>query len=133
MAQTRKNKRKTQWKIPASVVLAFMAKNHEFLPTKENYGDFTTEEEIYRVRVTLWHEKKRFDLYKGLVTKQKIPAISEATLEELVAATTQKKYRERSSPPFSANKLCGATLAGNDGKPYVSEKNKAGTCIWIQK
>ena len=110
-----------------------MAKNHEFLPTKENYGDFTTEEEIYRVRVTLWHEKKRFDLYKGLVTKQNIPAISEATLTELVASSTQKKYRDRPSPPFSANKLCGATLAGNDGKSYVSEKNKADTCMWIQK
>jgi hypothetical protein len=76
-----------------------MAKNHEFLPTKENYGDFTTEEEIYRVRVTLWHEKKRFDLYKGLVTKQSIPAISEAMLTELVASSTQKKYRDRYSPP----------------------------------
>ena len=133
MAQTRKNRGKNRWKIPASVVLAFMAKNHDFLPTKENYGDFTTKEEIYRVRVTLWHEKKRFDLYKGLVAKQKIPAISEATLEELVAASTQKKYSDRSSPPFSANKLCGATLVGNDKKFYVSEKTKADTCMWIQK
>lgn len=132
MAVTRKNRFK-RVKIPASVVLAFMDKNHDFLPTVENYGDYTTKEEIYRVRVTLWHEKKRLDLYKALVKEHNIPSITEATLEELVAATTQKKYRERASPPFTANKLCGATLHGNDKKFYISEKTKAGTCMWIQK
>ena len=132
MALTRKNRSK-RVKIPASVVLAFMDKNHDFLPTVENYGDYTTKEEIYRVRVTLWHEKKRLDLYKALAAKQNIPSITEATLEELVAATTQKKYRERESPPFTANKLCGATLHGNDKKLYLSKKNKAGICMWIQK
>ena len=110
-----------------------MDKNHEFLPTKENYGDFTTQEVIYRVRVTLWHETKRIDVYKAIVKKQAIPALTEAALEKLVAASTQKKYRERSSPPFSAASLCGATLHGNDKNLYISEKTKAGTCKWIQK
>jgi len=122
MAQTRKLNKK---KIAPKVVLAFVAKNREYLPTVENYGDFTVEEEIYRVRLILWHTKITHDRYVKMAKEQKIPTISETVLKRLFKESTQKKYRERESPPFSANDLCGSTLSG-----YTSVKNKAGVCTW---
>ena len=43
---------------------------------------------------------------------------------------TIKKYISRNSPPYPANKCCGRTIKGNDGKMYKSVKNKSGTCQW---
>jgi hypothetical protein len=43
--------------------------------------------------------------------------------------STQKKYRDRDSPPFPANELCGSVIKGTDGK-YESVKNKKGVCSW---
>ena len=125
VTQTRKKKDK----IPANVVLLFMSENPEYLPTLENYGDFTIEEEIYRVRVTLSHETARLKRYTKMVKERTVPSISEKALASLVAATKQKKYRSRQSPPFSANELCGAVLKGNDKTLYLS-KNGA-VCIWV--
>ena len=63
VTQTRKKKDK----IPANVVLLFMSENPEYLPTLENYGAFTIEEEIYRVRVTFSHETARLKRYTKMV------------------------------------------------------------------
>ena len=43
---------------------------------------------------------------------------------------TTKKYTSRSSPPYPANKCCGKTLKGNDGKKYVSVPGSLGICAW---
>jgi hypothetical protein len=43
---------------------------------------------------------------------------------------TIKKYSERKSPPYPANKNCGKKLKGNDGNLYESKPNKNGVCSW---
>lgn len=43
---------------------------------------------------------------------------------------TLKKYKERGSPPFPANKHCGKKMVGNDGVTYLSKPNKNGVCAW---
>ena len=106
-----------------------MSENPEYLPSVENYGDYTTEEEIYRVRLVLWHAAAKLKKYVALAKERKVPSISEAVLVSLVDSATQKKYRERESPPFGANKLCGAILKGNNKKMYVSKK-RGGACVW---
>lgn len=45
-------------------------------------------------------------------------------------STTLKKYKERGSPPFPANKHCGKKKVGNDGVMYLSTPNKNGVCAW---
>jgi len=122
---TRKN-----GKIPANVVLTFVSENPEYLPSHENYGGYLTEEEIVRVRLILWDTKARRARFVALTKAQNVTNISEATLVSLMAASVQKKYRERSSPPFSAADLCGTTLKGNDGAMYSAVKNAAGVCAW---
>lgn len=124
-----KNLTRKRTKIPAAIVLVFMSENPEYLPTVENYGDFTVEEEIYRVRLILWHTASRLKRYSKLAKERKVPAISESILVSLVGATRQKKYKERESPPFGAGPLCGAILKGNDKTLYVSEK-RGKTCVW---
>jgi hypothetical protein len=123
--QTRKVKK--QFTVKPNVILAFMWKNKEFLPSLPNYGDFTIEEEIYRVRVSFWHDgKARYALYEKLAKKQAIPSLSEAKLQEILSDSTKAKYRDRKSPPFPANLLCGATFDG-----YISVKDVRGVCKWI--
>lgn len=118
-------------KIPANVVLTFLSENPEELPTLENYGDTLVEEDIFRVRLILWHTASKMNRYKALTKERKVPAISEAVLLDLVKATTQKKYRDRDSPPFGAGPLCGASLKGNDKSLWVSEK-RGKTCAWTK-
>lgn len=55
--------------------------------------------------------------------------ISQQDLLVIVQKAMTKKYKERSSPRFPANMLCGWILKGNDGKYYVSLKTKSG-CVW---
>lgn len=140
MSQTRKNVKKNviertkiqtrkNGKISSATVLVFMSENPEYLPSVENYGDYTTEEEIFRVRLVLWHTAAKLKRYVALAKERKVPSISEADLVSLVGAATQKKYRERESPPFGANKLCGALLKGNDKKMYMSKK-RGKVCVW---
>jgi hypothetical protein len=43
---------------------------------------------------------------------------------------SDKKYRERPSPPFPANQCCGEKMKGNDGRMYESRADKNGTCKW---
>ena len=43
---------------------------------------------------------------------------------------TKKKYSERKSPPYPANKNCGKKMAGNDGAMYESKPNKNNVCSW---
>jgi hypothetical protein len=116
-----------QWTIKPNIVLTFLSANPEYLPA---YGDDTTEEEIFRVRLILWHTKKRYELYAKRTKDQGVKNISEATLVAVVSASKQKKYRERDSPPFSANELCGSTLRGHDKQMYTSIKNTSNICSW---
>jgi hypothetical protein len=116
-----------QWTIKPNIVLTFLSANPEYLPT---HGDDTTEEDIFRVRLILWHTKKRYELYAKRTKDQGVKNISEATLVTIVSASKQKKYRERDSPPFSANELCGSTLRGNDKQMYTSIKNTSNICSW---
>jgi hypothetical protein len=43
---------------------------------------------------------------------------------------TLKKYKERKSPPYSANENCGKKMKGNDGLMYEAIKNKNNICVW---
>jgi hypothetical protein len=43
---------------------------------------------------------------------------------------TKKKYSERKSPPYPANKNCGKKMKGNDGNMYESKPNKNNVCSW---
>ena len=124
VSQTKKN-----GKLSAAVVLIFMSENPDYLPSLENYGDFTVEEVIYRVRLILWHDAAKRKRYVALAKERRVPSISEADLVSLLSTSIQKKYRERNSPPLGANKLCGATLKGNDKKLYTSEK-RGKACSW---
>ena len=130
-ATTRRESRKN-WKIPANVVLTFISENPEYLPSLENYGGFTIEENILRVRLMLWRTRIRFDRFVGFTKAQNVTNISETMLVSLLKASRQKKYRERGSPAFSAAALCGSMLKGNDGAMYQSVKNSAGVCSWIK-
>jgi len=127
IARTRIETRKN-WKINPNVVLTYISKNLEFLP---NLDDYTVEEEIFRVRLVLWHTKRTFERYSKMAKEQSVRGISEKTLVNLLAESQQKKYKERDSPAFSANDLCDSRLTGNDGKMYVSKRNKAGVCTWV--
>jgi hypothetical protein len=42
------------------------------------------------------------------------------------------KYKDRPSPPYPANDLCGKNKKGNDGNMYTSKKNKNGVCRWVK-
>ena len=44
---------------------------------------------------------------------------------------TQKKYTSRASPPYPANECCGLKKHGNDGRPWLSKRDKNGICKWI--
>ena len=121
--ETRKN-----WKINPNVVLTYISKNLEFLP---NLNDYTVEEEVFRVRLILWHTKITFDRYSKMAKEQSVRNISEKTLVNLLAESQQKKYKERDSPAFSANLLCGSRLVGNNGAMYESLRNKGGVCTWV--
>lgn len=41
-----------------------------------------------------------------------------------------KKYLTRDSPPYPANKHCGETKKGNDGKMYTAIPDKNNICRW---
>ena len=41
-----------------------------------------------------------------------------------------KKYMNRKSPPYPANKMCGQKRLGNDDNVYHSKPNKNGICTW---
>jgi hypothetical protein len=43
---------------------------------------------------------------------------------------TLKKYKNRKSPPYPANKNCNKILVGNDGNKYISKPNKNNICSW---
>jgi len=49
---------------------------------------------------------------------------------ECVDLSHLKKYKERNSPPYPANKCCGQTRSGNDGKMYHSVAASNGICRW---
>jgi hypothetical protein len=122
---TRKKSR-GQWPIAPKVVLAFVSENHEYLPSIENFGDFTIEEDILRVRLVLWKNKGRCKKYAEKA--KHISSLSEQTLIAILKDSKKAKYRGRESPPFPANTLCGSTIKG-----YTSVKNSKGVCTWISK
>lgn len=43
---------------------------------------------------------------------------------------TLKKYKNRKSPPYPANKNCNKKMKGNDGNIYISKPNKNNICSW---
>lgn len=43
---------------------------------------------------------------------------------------TLKKYKNRKSPPYPANKNCNKKMVGNDGNFYISKPNKNNVCSW---
>jgi hypothetical protein len=46
---------------------------------------------------------------------------------------TLKKYKNRNSPPYPANKNCNKEMMGNDGKLYISKPNVNNVCSWRKK
>ena len=47
--------------------------------------------------------------------------------------STSPKYLRRKSPAYPANKCCGKTRKGNDGRQYISKPDKNGVCRWQLK
>ena len=45
---------------------------------------------------------------------------------------TRKKYLNRQSPSYPANKCCNEEIEGNDGNMYVSKRDKNGVCKWVK-
>ena len=43
-----------------------------------------------------------------------------------------KKYKSRSSPPYSAMDCQGKTMIGNDGATYASKPDKRGIYRWVK-
>ena len=43
-----------------------------------------------------------------------------------------KKYKSRTSPPYSAMDCKGSTKKGNDGAIYVSKPDKRGIYRWVK-
>lgn len=129
-ARTRYDTRK-HGKIDANVVLTFVSENLDELPTLENYGDTLVEEDIFRIRLILWHTVSKRKRYMKLTKERNVPLLSETTLISLLKDATKKKYRERESPPFSAGPLCGATLKGNNKTLWISEK-RGKSCAWTK-
>jgi len=41
-----------------------------------------------------------------------------------------KKYRNRPSPPYPANRCCNMKKVGNDGDTWVSVPDRRGICRW---
>jgi hypothetical protein len=55
----------------------------------------------------------------------------EQTKGRYVAKKSDGSFK-RKSPPYPANECCGETKKGNDGKMYLSKKNKKGICKWTK-
>lgn len=74
----------------------------------------------------------------GLELKQradqhKLRRLSLAEFNDLLKKSVgNKKYKQRSSPPFSAAPLCGYILTGTDGRAYKSVRMANGACVWKQ-
>ena len=77
------------------------------LKTKTNPLKLTTQE-----RKTLKNKIKNIKINKNIHKK------------------TSKKYKERKSPPYSANENCGKIMMGNDKKKYKSVPNINNICSW---
>ena len=60
---------------------------------------------------------------------QKIALVSKKNAVNAYSKT-KRKYSERKSPPYPANKNCVKKMAGNDGKMYESKPNKNNVCSW---
>ena len=130
MAARTKIQTRKQGKIPAAVVLAFLSENHAERPKADT--TYTLSEEIFRVRLILWKTPSRLQRFKTKAATSKITAaLTDSSLTQILAASTQAKYAQRPSPPFSAAALCGATLKGNDKTLYQSVK-RGNACAWVQ-
>jgi hypothetical protein len=68
-------------------------------------------------------KKERKQLTEKIKNVSKKNAINEHS-------KTLKKYKNRKSPPYSANKNCGKKMKGNDGNMYESKPNKNNVCTW---
>ena len=55
----------------------------------------------------------------------------EQTKGRYVAKKSDGSFK-RKSPPYPANECCGEIKKGNDGKMYLSKKNKKGICKWTK-
>jgi hypothetical protein len=60
---------------------------------------------------------------------KKIKMVSEKNTINLHSKTL-KKYKNRNSPPYPANKNCNKEMIGNDGNRYISKPNINNVCSW---
>jgi hypothetical protein len=77
------------------------------------------------------HTKRKLKYHK-LSHKVKKPKNKSPSASGCVEQTG-KKYMNRSSPNYPANKCCGKTLFGNDSHAYTSVPNKNGVCRWVKE
>lgn len=63
-------------------------------------------------------------------TRQKLTRKIELVSGKNTYNKTKKKYSDRKSPPYPANKNCGKKMEGNDGEMYESTPNKNNVCTW---
>jgi len=109
-------------KVSPRIVFAFFVNQPGWRPSWKEEVEF----DIDRVHIML-RDKKRLKTYTKL--SKQYPEMSNTKLVKIMRCSTQKKYRDRDSPPFPANELCGSVIKGTDGK-YESVKNKKGVCSW---
>lgn len=74
--------------------------------------------------------KKRPYAYVNVASRKYWASVHKRIKGTKCTIQTTKKYTSRSSPPYPANKCCGKTLKGNDGKKYISEPGALGICAW---
>jgi hypothetical protein len=68
--------------------------------------------------------------YANVASRKYWASVHKRIKDSKCTIQTTKRYTARSSPPYPANKCCGKTLKGNDGKKYVSEPGALGICAW---
>ena len=93
--------------------------------------DKCKSDSIRKLKSTLKSKSNPFNLtrYTRRKLTQKIELVSGKNAVN-VYSKTKKKYSERKSPPYPANKNCGKKMAGNDGNMYESKPNKNNVCSW---
>ena len=68
--------------------------------------------------------------------KPKLKSVKKSVKKESVSSDSgcveqfTKKYQERPSPAYPANKCCGELKRGKDGLMYESRADKNGVCTW---
>ena len=103
-----------------------------------DYGTWKTGASIFKdtkgYYIVEWNNKTSKE-YKKYLKNWKPKDNDFLYLDKIKRKWTKKKpnkYMNRYSPSVSANDYCDKTKKGNDGKNYLSKRNKNGVCRWVK-